>query len=130
MTLAAALACVLVWLGASTASMSSMTGMSDGSPVSTVAAASTLTTAAADTVSGLGPAVASMCDSACIVETSACALGVGLAVTTVLALLLGSRRDTFLGLLARLRTTGTRRPRWLMSPWTVLSLSSLGVLRV
>ena len=48
-----------------------------------------------------------------------------------LALFLASRRDTFLGLLARIGALFfVRRRRRPLTPWTVLSLSSLCVLRV
>jgi hypothetical protein len=52
----------------------------------------------------LPPSAESMCGSACIAEvTMVCTQAIGLTVTLVLVLLLASRRDTFLGLLARSR---------------------------
>ncbi len=74
----------------------------------------------------------SMCDSACVTDvTEMCTLAAGLIVLTLMGLLLASRRDTFLGVLARIRTSPRAvRQRHEPTPWTVLSLSSLGVLRV
>ena len=76
--------------------------------------------------------MASMCDSACVTEVTAmCTLAAGLTVTTLMALLLASRRDTFLGLLPRVETSaGVRRQRRERPAWMALSLSSLCVLRV
>lgn len=86
---------------------------------------------AADLARDLGSAMTSMCDSTCVSDlTDTCALAAGLLLMTVMALLVGSRRDTFLGLVARLRrATPVPPPRWL-TPWTSPSLSQLGVLRV
>ncbi len=73
--------------------------------------------------------MSSMCDSACVTDvTEMCTVAGGLTVTTLLALLLASRRDTFMGLLARTRPCALPRRR--QTPWTVLSPISLCVLRV
>lgn len=139
-----ALACTVLWLmalAAPSATMPDMTGMAGTSVEAGVSmmagmrstTAVAATDAVADLAAGAGPAMASMCDTACVGGVvDVCTLAAGLAVTTVLALLLSSRRNTFLRLLARpgAATLVHRRPRWLHSPWTVLSLFSLGVLRV
>ena len=76
--------------------------------------------------------MASMCGNPCVTDISGeCAVAVGLAVAALLALFLASRRDTFLGLLARIGPLFfVHRRRRPPTPWTVLSLSSLCVLRV
>ena len=73
-----------------------------------------------------------MCDSPCATDIGGeCTVPAGLAVTALLALFLASRRDTFLGLLARPSLLFfVRRRQQEPTPWTVLSLSSLCVLRV
>ena len=79
----------------------------------------------------MSPPMSSMCDSACVTDVSqVCTIAGGLTVTTLLALLLASRRDTFLGLLARTRPRALLRRRRRHTPWTVLSPISLCVLRV
>ncbi len=134
------------------ASTTPMTGMVDMADASTTAAA-THTPAAAvgafpsgltggvvgDVVREAASPVASvmvlpmssMCDSACVTEVSEmCTVAGGLTVATLLALLLASRRDTFMGLLARTRLCVVPRRRRRQTPWTVLSPISLCVLRV
>lgn len=76
--------------------------------------------------------MSSMCDSACPTDASAvCTIAGGLTVTTLFLLLLVTRRDTFLGLLARARPRAVLRRRRRHRPsWTVLSPISLCVLRV
>jgi hypothetical protein len=59
-----------------------------------------------------------------------CTNAAGLTPSTLLALLLASRRDTFMGLLARTRPRALPRRRRRQTPWTVLSPNSLCVLRV
>ena len=127
--LALSLMCVVLAVTASTAPMSGLTDMNDVPGMSVMAGIGEATSAVA---AEAGPAMASMCESACVTEvTDMCSLAAGLIVITLLALLLATRRDTFLGLLARVRTpTSTLRHRGLPPPWTVLSLSSLCVLRV
>lgn len=67
----------------------------------------------------------------CVAEIAdACTGAVGLTVTSLLALLLLRRRDRFVGLLARHRVAVARRVHESLTPWTVLSLSRLSVLRV
>lgn len=135
------LACTVMWAAVLLAPSSVMTGMPDmdgmdgmngmgGGPVA--AMTTSATNQVVDAASDAGHAVMSTCTSACVDDVAdACTLGVSLAVVTILALLLGTRRDTFLGLLARPRVVLlARRPRWSRSPWTVLSLSTLCVLRV
>ncbi len=75
----------------------------------------------------------SLCETPCAGGTTGvlCGVAVALVVTSVLLLLLTSRRDTFLGLLARVRRAGlVRRRRRQRTPWLVRSPVSLGVLRV
>ena len=124
------------------AGMTSMTSTSDGSGMSdmgdmgeaTVAAAVAPVAAAMTVVMGGagGPTMTSMCESTCVTDIGGeCTLAAGLAVTALSALFLASRRDTFLGLFARVGPLFfVRRRRREPTPWTVLSLSSLCVLRV
>ena len=149
--LAISLMCALLGVAASTtpmAGMTSMTSTSDGSGMSdmsdmgdmgdmgeaTVAAAVAPVAAAMTVVMGGagGPTMTSMCESTCVTDIGGeCTLAAGLAVTALLALFLASRRDTFLGLFARVGPLFfVRRRRREPTPWTVLSLSSLCVLRV
>ena len=112
-----------------TASSDPMSGMSEMSGATAVVTAPVA--AARDSMAPMAP-MSSACDSVCVSEvTDLCSLAAGLSVMTLMALLLATRRDTFLGLLARVRTppSGPRR-RSEPPPWTVLSLSSLCVLRV
>ena len=130
--LAISLMCALLGVAASTPSM---TGMINASSVSVMSEATVAPVAAAMTMEMGGEGgltLASMCESPCVTDISGeCTVAAGLAVTALLALFLASRRDTYLGLLAR---TGpllyVRRRRRDPTPWTVLSLSSLCVLRV
>jgi len=73
----------------------------------------------------------SMCDSACVTDVlEMCAVAGALTLITMLAMLIASRRDTFMGMLARARPRALPH-RWRrQSPWTVLSPVSLCVLRV
>ena len=87
--------------------------------------------AAAPVASMMSPPMSSMCDMACVTDVSEmCTVAGGLTVTTLLALLVASRRDTFMGLLARTRPCALPRRRRRQTPWTVLSPISLCVLRV
>lgn len=88
--------------------------------------------AAAPVASAIPSMTAAMCDGVCIAEVSSgCAVGVGLIVTTVLVLLLATRRDTYLALQARSSTlTRGHQRRRHRTPWTVLTPISLCVLRV
>lgn len=140
--LAIGLMSAVLGVAASTTPMAGMTGMVNASAVSgmndrsgatvagAVAPAAAATTAEIGVDGGL--AWASMCESPCATDIGGeCTVAAGLAVTALLALLLASRRDTFLGLLARLSPLFVvRRPRQEPTPWTVLSLTSLCVLRV
>ena len=143
--LAISLMCALLGVAASTtpmAGMTSMTSTSGGSGMSdmgdmgeaTVAAAVAPVAAAMTVEMGGtgGPTMTSMCESTCVTDIGGgCTLAAGLAVTALLALFLASRRDTFLGLFARVGPLFfVRRRRREPTPWTVLSLSSLCVLRV
>ena len=122
--------------------MTGMTGMVSASGVSgmndmgeaTVAAAvgPVAATMAAEVGGDVGLTLASMCESPCVIDISGeCTVAAGLAVTALLALFLASRRDTVLGLLARIAPLFyVRRRRREPTPWTVLSLSSLCVMRV
>lgn len=136
--LAISLMCSVLGFAASTTSttgMTEMVGASSVSAMSDMGDAVVASVAAAMTVEmggGGGPTMASMCESPCVTDIgSECAVAAGLAVTTLLALFLASRRDTFLGLLTRVGPiffVCGRRPE--LTPWTVPSLSSLCVLRV
>lgn len=140
--LALALMCVLVGVAASPTPMTGMTEMVSASGVSgmddmgeaTVAAAVAPVAAAMTMQMGGdgGPTMASMCETPCVTDIgAACTIAAGLAVTALLALFLSSRRDTFMGLLARIGPLFyIRRRRQELTPWTVLSLSRLCVLRV
>lgn len=138
-----ALACTVLWLLTMTAPMTGTTGMTGmgGEPSAAAAmvemgqpaeGAVALSSVVAAVGVDVGQVVVSSCDAACIAEVGeGCTLAAGVTLT-LMALLLGSRRDTFLGVLRRLEREGLvdRRPRWVHALWTVLSLSSLGVLRV
>ncbi|MEJ7834416.1 MAG: hypothetical protein WKF79_15995 [Nocardioides sp.] len=146
--LALSLACMVFAVAASTP----MTGMIDMADASTTAAttaapaavvgsfASGLTDSKLDDVvrEAVSPAASvmslptsSMCDSVCVTGVSElCTVAGGLTLITMLALLVATRRDTFMGLLARTRPRALPRQRRLQTPWTVLSPISLCVLRV
>lgn len=140
--LAMSLMCGILGVAASTTPMTGMTKMGNASLVSgmngmgeatvaaTVAPAAAAMTAEIGVDGGL--TLASMCESPCVTDLGGeCAVAAGLAVTALLALFLASRRNTFLGLLARLSPLlFVRRPPQEPTPWTVLSLTSLCVLRV
>ncbi len=121
-----ALACTVLTLSAAHAS-SSMTGMTGMAEMS----GGTVATAEPDGSTAGGPreTVATLCPDAC--ATAVCSLAAGAATVTVLALLLGSRRHTFLGRVARPRRTAPREGTWWSQRlWTVLPLSGPGLLRV
>ena len=140
--LAISLMCAVLGVAASTTPMPGMSGMVNASGVSfmndmgeATGAAAVAPVAAAMTLEmggDGGPMMASMCESPCVTDISGeCTVAAGLTVTAFLALFLASRRDTFLGLLARIGPLFfVRRRRRPLTPWTVLSLSSLCVLRV
>ena len=143
--LAISLMCAVLGVAASTTPTTGMTGMTgvvDASVVSGMndmgdpAVAAVAAPVAAAMTSEMGGAggltLASMCESPCATDIGgACTVAAGLAVTALLALFLASRRDTFLGLLARLSLLFfVRRRRQEPTPWTVMSLSTLCVLRV
>lgn len=123
--LAVGLACTVL---SAAASVAPMTGMGDdAAPVTTVAVT------VAEDVASVSPAMTSMCAYACVDGSASvvCAGAAGLVVTSALVLLLASRRDTYLGLLARLRRAGLARRRLrARTPWLVLSPVSLCVFRV
>lgn len=89
--------------------------------------ASVVAALAADT-----PTVPPPCATTCVDSTAdVCRLAAGVTGSTLMALFLTTRRNTFLGLLARRRRPlRDDRPAWTSPPWTVLSLSDLGVSRV
>ncbi|MDQ3104725.1 MAG: hypothetical protein M3Q87_05820 [Actinomycetota bacterium] len=136
--LALSLMCAVLAFAASTVPMTGMTGIAGGSDISVVAGTGKAAVATAagpvvgDIVADAGPVMASTCDDACVTAVSdMCSFAAGLAVSTLLALLLAFRRDTFMGTLARNRPSAlARRPRRKRTPWTVLSPFSLCVLRV
>lgn len=73
------------------------------------------------------------CDDVCVSEVAtACVAPTGLALVTVLGLLVAGRRDTYLGLVARAGPRGVlARRRALAPPWTVKSsVLDLCVIRV
>lgn len=78
------------------------------------------------------PAMSSMCGAPCVTDIGgACTIAAGLIIAALLVLFMASRRDTFVGLRARLGPVlFVRRRRRDPTPWTVLSLSRLCVLRV
>jgi len=147
--LALSLTCIVFAVAASTTPMTGMVDMADASTTAAVTAApaaavgaftSGLTSggvgdvtreAASPVASVMSLPMSLMCDSACVTDVSEmCTVAVGLTVTTLLALLLASRRDTFMGLLARTRPGARSRRLRRQTPWTVLSPISLCVLRV
>ncbi|MBC7631800.1 hypothetical protein [Aeromicrobium sp.] len=116
--LALSLMCIVFAVAASTTPMTGMVDMADPSTTAAPAAADGAFTSGAtggvvgDVVREVASPVASvlslpmssMCDDTCVTDVSQmCPIAGGLAVTTVLALFLASRRDTFTGLLARIR---------------------------
>lgn len=144
--LALSLTCIVLGLAASTTPMS---GMPDTSATTAATAAprvavgvytSSLTNgavggalrgAASPVASVMSSPMSSMCGSVCVTGVSeVCTVAAGLTVTTLLALLLAARRETFLGLLARARPRALPRRRQRKTPWTVLSPISLCVLRL
>lgn len=136
-TLTLSLTCIALMVAAPT---THMTGASTAAPAIAVAHIGGLTEAAGGVVvrepallfaSVASPDMGSMCDSACITELSkACMVAVALTVLSLLALLLASRRDTFVQVLARHRPSAQARRRRRQTPWTVPSPISLCVLRV
>ncbi len=136
LALAISLMCALLGVAASTPSMTGMVNASSGSVMSEATAATAavpVTPAITMEMGGEGGlTLAAMCETPCVTDISGeCTVAAGLAVTALLALFLASRRDTFLGLLARIGPLFyVRRRRQELTPWTVLSLSSLCVLRV
>lgn len=120
--------CVVVAVAALT---TSMPGMGSTTSVSGTAVVQTATAAAAPDALA-APKLTSACDVACVSEVSdLCSLVAGLTMMSLLALLLTSRRDTFPGLLARLRHAAFVGPRLReQTPWNLLSPVSLCVLRV
>ncbi len=115
-----------------TSAHAAMAGMGESSEALGAAAAVTTASVADEITVDAGLAVASMCERACTSSvTSTCTAVVGLIVSSLLVLLLATRRDTVMRLLARLRTSArTLRPRRQRTMWTAMSLSSLCVLRV
>lgn len=140
--LAISLMCAVLGVAASTTPMTGMTetvsasgvsGMNDMGEATTAAAVVLVADAMTADVGGDdGPLMALMCQKSCVTDISGeCTVAAGLAVAALLALFLASRRDTFLGLLARSGPLFyVPRRRGELTPWTVLSLSRLCVLRV
>ena len=125
--LAMALMCAVLGVAASTTPMTDMGEATVGAIGAPVAATMTM-----EMGGDGGPTMASMCESACVTDISGdCTVAAGLAVTALLTLFLATRRATFLSLLARIGPLFyVLRRRRDPTPWTVLSLSSLCVLRV
>ena len=140
--LAISLMCVLLGFGASTTSATGMAGvtemvssarMNDMGEAAAAAAVAPIAAAMTMEMGGDGgPTMASMCETQCVTDIGgACTIAAGLLVAALLVLFLASRRDTFLGLLARVGPVFfVRRRRRDPTPWTVLSLTRLCVLRV
>ena len=147
--LALSLTCIVFAVAASTTPMTDMVDMADASTTAAATAAHAAAVGAFTsglTGGGIGDVVREaaspetslmslpmslMCDTACVTDVSAmCTVAGGLTVTTLLALLLVSRRDTFMRLLARTRLCALPRRQRRQTPWTVLSPISLCVLRV
>jgi len=147
--LALSLACIVFAVAASTTPMTGMVDMADASTTAATTAAPAaavgsftngLTDGGVDDVvrEAVSPGASvmplpmgSMCDSACVTDViEMCTVAGALTLITMLALLVASRRDTFIGLLARARPRALPRRRRRQSPWTVLSPISLCVLRV
>lgn len=129
--------CVVLAVAASTGATDTtgaadMAGMSMSAGMGEATRAMPLGVAVEDVVAHSGPLMSSMCDTPCVTQASSmCHLAAGLTVTTLLALLLASGRDTFMGMLARKRSPALRRrPRCERTSWTVQSCFSLCVLRV
>lgn len=113
--------------------MSGMSGMNDMGETATAAALTPVAAAMTMEMGGDGgPTMVSMCEIPCVTDIGgACAIAAGSAVAALLVLFLASRRNTFLGVLARVSPVFfVRRRRRDPTPWTVLSLSRLCVLRV
>lgn len=143
---AIALMCALLGFGASTtpgtgvtemvsqSGMSVMSDMSDMSEASVVAVVAPVVAAMTTDMGGDGaPTMASMCETPCVTDIGgACTIAAALAVAALSVLFLASRRDTFLGLFARVGGAlfFVSRRRQEPTPWAVLSLSRLCVLRV
>ncbi len=131
--LALGLTCVVLSLAASPSPASGMSGIAGiegmaGMAGMVGAAATVEPEGPVDTATA--PAMSGTCGTVCVTDVSQLCTIAGLTLTTLLALLLATRRDTFLGLLARRRSRGPRCRRRHQTPWTVLSPISLGLLRV
>jgi hypothetical protein len=125
--------CTMLWVTSSIVAPSHMSSMSSMSHVPDVdkVADETAWPAAALGVAAFSDGLSRVCDMSCTAQVTDICTGVaGLSVSSLLALVLARRRDTFLGLLARHHTALARRPHQFLTPWTVLSLSRLSVLRV
>lgn len=134
MAFALSLMCAVLGVAASTASMTDMGDLvsASGSAAPHVAVPVAGPTAqAASLAQSPSPVIASMCDTSCAPGvTGMCTVAMS-SVVSVLVLFLASRRETFLGLLARVRRLMfALDPQRGRPPWTVLSLSSLCVSRV
>ncbi|MEO5709151.1 MAG: hypothetical protein ABIQ59_04965 [Nocardioidaceae bacterium] len=112
--------------------MADMSAVSVMAGMGEVTAAMALGPAVNDVAADTGPVINSMCDTACVTRVSSmCNVAGGLTVTTLLALLLASRRNTFMGMIARNGSPAlSRRPRRDRTRRAVLSPFSLCVLRV
>lgn len=137
---------LLAVAASTTTPMAGMAGASATAAATTAPAVSLEATAAGLTVGALGdvvrdaalpvaavvsPPMSEMCETVCVTGVSeACMVAVGLAVMTLLALLLASHRDTYLGLLARTGPRSVPLQGRRHKAWTVLSPISLCVLRV
>ena len=147
--LALSLTCIALALAASVTLMTDMPAMADTSATTAAASApavavggytSSLTdgavagavrAAASPVTSAMLSPMSSMCDSVCVTGVSqVCTVAAGLTVTGLLALLLASRRHTFIGLLARVRARAVPRRGPRQTRWSAPSPISLCVLRV
>lgn len=135
------LLCVLLGYAASNipaTDMTSTTGISSmgdmGVATAAAAAAPVASAMTVDMGGDGGPTMALMCETPCVTDIGGgCTIAAGLAVAAVslLVLFLASRRNTFLGLLARVGPDFfVRRRQRDPTPWTVPSLTRMCVLRV
>ncbi len=144
LVLALGVACTVLAALAVSTSMTGMTGMTGMAGMAQVPAVAQLSHApevgppvtstamiASAVTAELAPTgLHGSCDSSCVGTLSAVCLGGVASAITFLALLLATRRHTFLGLLRR-TTSRVPRGRWpRRTPWATPSLDALCVLRV
>lgn len=128
--------CAVVAAGDSVQESAGMSGMHEGSAQLVMAAAEPMSLtpdvagAMAAVTGGERSLMGSMCEDMCASTADTCTIVVALTVPTLLALLLGRRREAFLGLMPRTASSAQRRrcrDRWRQP---APSLNRLCVLRV